>query len=387
MKFKYLFYSRLQSCSQTLGLGTSSLICTCQILQIVLSAVTDHMPIYLHLDLPTSSNPVPPLPSHSSPVRTLYHFKRLKDQQTKDAYTSALSKKVAKITPTFTRLAAQLYSSKISPQSFADTANAAIAEILQHAARVVLGTVDPPTPKKDSKPTDQHNTKHHSSQNPHEAHLQRTIQHHRDAIHTLKKDLSLDDPDTLDFHRDKIKHAQDALDQLRKTKKQDKLLSTGIQDAAHDVGPADHQHNSMWDYLKKYKNNHTTSSLPQKICSDASPDKRIWMKGHSTLNSLNWHCFRFALGHQLFQNPLSPYDEKSAQDIAKLLPRVKEQVYTATSTSHPLFMAPFTPEELKHEFKKLLADKSPEPSDITNRMLQAGDAEFQGLILIFFNGL
>jgi len=47
-----------------------------------------------------------------------------------------------------------------------------------------------------------------------------------------------------------------------KLKKKDKLLSTVTQDVAHDVGPADHLHNSMWDYLKKYKNNHTTSSLP-----------------------------------------------------------------------------------------------------------------------------
>ena len=50
-------------------------------------------------------------------------------------------------------------------------------------------------------------------------------------------------------------------------------------------------------------------------------------------------------------------------------------------------MNPFTPEELKHEIKELLPDKSPGPSGITNRMLQAGDIDFQGLILIFFNGL
>jgi len=62
----------------------------------------------------------------------------------------------------------------------------------------------------------------------------------------------------------------------------------------------------MWDYLEKYKNNHTNSSLPQTTRSDASPDKRIWMKGPPTLNPLNWHCFRFALGHHLFQHPLSP---------------------------------------------------------------------------------
>jgi len=128
-----------------------------------------------------------------------------------------------------------------------------------------------------------------------------------------------------------------------------KLLSAVTQDAAHDVGPADHQHNSMWDYLKKYKNNHITPSLPQTTRSNASLDKQIWMKGPSSLNPLNWHCRRFRLGHHLFQHPLSPYDEKSAQDLAKLLLRMKEQASTATTNRHPLFMAPFTPEELINE--------------------------------------
>ena len=45
------------------------------------------------------------------------------------------------------------------------------------------------------------------------------------------------------------------------------------------------------------------------------------------------------------------------------------------------------PEKLKNEIKKLLPDKSSSPSGITNRMLQAGDTGFQGLILILFNGL
>jgi len=249
---------------------------------------------------------------------------------------------------------------------------------------VVLGRVDPHTPN--NVPDifiAHHPPNHHSSQNLQQSYLQSTIQHHRNALHTLKKDLSLDDPGTLTFHRDKLKKAQDALDKSRKTKRQDKLLSTVTQDVAHDVGPADHLHNSMWDYLKKYKNNHTTSSLPQTTWSNASLDKRIWITGLPTLNPLNWHCFRFALGHLLFQHPLSPYDEKSAQDVAKLLPRLKIQASTATTTTHPLFMTPFTPDELKHEIKKLHPDKSPGPSGITNIMLQAGDTDFQGLILIF----
>jgi len=105
------------------------------------------MPIHLHLHLPTSFNPVPPIPPRTSPARTLYHSKRLKDPQTKDAFTSALAKKVAKISHTFTRLTTQLHSSKITPKSFADTANAALSEILEHAAHVVLGKVDPHTNK------------------------------------------------------------------------------------------------------------------------------------------------------------------------------------------------------------------------------------------------
>jgi len=169
----------------------------------------------------------------------------------------------------------------------------------------VLGKRDSHTPKNEpDKSTAHHNANPHSSQNPQEAYLQSTIQHHRIAIHTLKKDLSLDDADTLTSQRDKLKEAQDALDQVRKTKKQDKLLSTVTQDVAHDMGPADHLHN----YLKKYKNNHTTSSLPYTTRSNACPDKRIWMKFPPILSPLNWHCFRFALGHHLFQHPLSPYD-------------------------------------------------------------------------------
>jgi hypothetical protein len=57
---------------------------------------------------------------------------------------------------------------------------------------------------------------------------------------------------------------------------------------------------------------------------------------------------------------------------------MKEQDSTATTTTRPLFMTPFTPEELKNKIKKLLPDKSPVPSGITNRMLQAGDNNFQG---------
>jgi len=77
------------------------------------------MPIHLHLDLPTTPTATVKPTSQSSPQRTLYHSKRLKDKDTKEAFTKALFKKVSRITPTIQKLHAQLQGEKISPQSFA----------------------------------------------------------------------------------------------------------------------------------------------------------------------------------------------------------------------------------------------------------------------------
>jgi len=55
------------------------------------TCITDHMPILLHLDLPTSPSPTPKPPSQSSPPRTLYHSKRLKDTETKEAFAKITS--------------------------------------------------------------------------------------------------------------------------------------------------------------------------------------------------------------------------------------------------------------------------------------------------------
>jgi len=71
-----------------------------------------------------------------------------------------------------------------------------------------------------------------------------------------------------------------------------------------------------WNYLRKYKNNHAKNSLPHETCSNASTDARIWESGPATLNPLNLHCYRFALGHHLFKHKLSPYDEKEATLIS-----------------------------------------------------------------------
>jgi len=89
------------------------LIQKCEVLCDSLPAcVIDHMPIHLHLDLPTSPTSTLKPSSQSSPPRTLYHSKHLKDKDTKKAFTRALAKKVSRITPFIQKLHAQLLGKK-----------------------------------------------------------------------------------------------------------------------------------------------------------------------------------------------------------------------------------------------------------------------------------
>jgi len=150
------------------------------------------MPIHLHLELPTTPTPTVKPTSQSSPPRTLHHSKCLKDKDTKEACTKALAKKVSRITPTIQKLHAQLQGEKISPQSFTDTANSEITSILQKTALEILTQIDPQASPHTRTTANTHvqpsRANHHSSKDPHEALLQRTIQLHRDALATLQKD-------------------------------------------------------------------------------------------------------------------------------------------------------------------------------------------------------
>jgi len=139
--------------------------------------------------------------------------------------------------------------------------------------------------------------------------------------------------------------------------------------------------------ISENTNNHAKNFLTPETRSNASTDARIWESRPATLNPLNWHCYRFALGHHLFKHKLSPYDEKEATLISSRHTSVQAQVSTATPNTHPLFMLPFTLLELTTQIKKLCPYKSSGSSGITNRMLQAGDAKFQSLLLLLFNGI
>jgi len=66
---------------------------------------------------------------------------------------------------------------------------------------------------------------------------------------------------------------------------------------------------------------------------------------------------------------------------------MKEQDSTATTNTYPLFMAPFTPEELKHELeiKQQLPDKSPGPSYITKLVALISKDLFSSFSTVYGN--
>jgi len=190
--------------------------------------------------------------------------------------------------------------------------------------------------------------------------------------------LSLDDADTLGYHQNKFQQAQ--IDSNHKRKKSMTNYSSTLARDHGDAGVTPGQNlGFMWNYLRKYKNNHAKNSLPPETRSNASTDARIWESRPATLNP--------SLGHHIFKQKLSPYDEKEATLIFSRRASVQAQASTATPHTHPLFILPFTLLELTTQIKKLFPDKSSGPSGITNRMLQARDAEFQSLLLLLFNGI
>jgi len=108
--------------------------------------------------------------------------------------------------------------------------------------------------------------------------------------------------------------AQNDLLKSQTNKTQDKLLANVACDYGDDRDGVTAGQNlgSMWNYLRKYKNNHAKNSLPPETRSYTSTDARIWKSRPPTLYPLNWHYYTFALGHHLFNHKISPYDEEKA---------------------------------------------------------------------------
>jgi len=132
---------------------------------------------YAYLSPPrlvTSPTSTPKTHSQPPPPRPLYHSKRLKDPETKEAFINALAKKVtvSRTTPIIQKLHNEVQGKKIPIQSFADAQtlksrgscrcpNTEITWILQKAALEILTIVDPPMLTRATAKNHAQNTTHH----------------------------------------------------------------------------------------------------------------------------------------------------------------------------------------------------------------------------------
>jgi len=82
--------------------------------------------------------------------------------------------------------------------------------------------------------------------------------------------------------------------------------------------------------------------------------------------------FRYALGHNMFQNKESPYNEKEASSIWLSTTRIAYKIANPTHPTDPLFESPINKKEVMDEIQRLTPDKSSGPDGVTNCMLRSG---------------
>ena len=118
--------------------------------------------------------------------------------------------------------------------------------------------------------------------------------------------------------------------------------------------------------------------------TNKSTDKRTWEESdeptktpHEGAKGYTQH--RFALGDELREHPLSPWDEQEAKLTRA---RVNAPHPTDTSTPDAILNKRPTLLEVKEVIAELPPDKSAGHDGITNRMLQSADTNF--LHLMFF---
>ena len=150
---------------------------------------------------------------------------------------------------------------------FADAANHIIVTILHKAGEEILSIASSET----NHPRSAH-AGHHSSSDPGEANCQKRIQALRNQIKAAPKSTPQSSPDEMVAQ---LRLERQKLDGLRTQKRNHKFLHATGAAQSQDQDPKT-PNRSMWDYLKRYKNDQVQSSLPKEVNENASSDPRIW---------------------------------------------------------------------------------------------------------------
>ena len=143
---------------------------------------------------------------------------------------------------------------------FANAANHIIVTILHKAEEEILSIAS--TETKHPRSTQ---VGHHSSTDPAEASCQRRIQ----ALRNQLKEAPASTPQsTLEDTAAQLRTERQNLDKLRTQKRNHKFLHATGAAQPQDQDPKT-PNRSMWDYLKRYKNDHVQSSLPKEVNENA----------------------------------------------------------------------------------------------------------------------
>ena len=120
----------------------------------------------------------------------------------------------------------------------------------------------------------------------------------------------------------------------------------------------------------------------------ADTDPCRWVAGDLAKSALEgasaWPQHRFAVGSDMRNHPLSPWDEAAADRVEASL--LGDHPADSLPTD-PSLSAPFTMEECLLHLKRLLPDKSTGPDGISNRMLQSGGEAFQKLLFLHLSNI
>ena len=209
--------------------------------------------------------------------RLQFHSSRLKKREVAEQFKKRVEALSQEKKTDMDLLLSKLNDKSLPVVEFADAANHITVTILHHAGEEILSIAS--TETKHPRSTQ---AGHHSSTDPAEANCQRRIQALKDQL----RQASAPTPQsTLDDIAAQLRRERQNLDELRMQKRNYKFLqATGAaQSQAQDPKTPNR---SMWDYLKRYKNDHVQSSLPKEVNGNASRDPCIWKLGPLSLDPL-----------------------------------------------------------------------------------------------------
>ena len=325
--------------------------------------------------------------------RKQYFSDKLKDPIVLNEFREAIERVSPKCYDQIMDLRSQYDAQRLTPQELINQSHALFVSMVQGVAEKVLSSPAPfvylgGRPQANATDKKQHHTPVDRQA------LLRDIQLLKDDIKMLKRTEPSGQVDawwadlaekTTKLHQYKQKVAAE------KTREVDQDVSNNIKSISLSLEKDSLQ--TAWGIWRHYKSSIATDGchgLPRLMKTNrlADTDPCRWVAGDLAKSALEgasaWPQHRFAVGSDMRNHPLSPWDEAAADRVEASL--LGDHPADSLPTD-PSLSAPFTMEECLLHLKRLLPDKSTGPDGISNRMLQSGGEAFQKLLFLHLSNI